>query len=652
MGRVFAKHREACILVARCFLVLALGLVALRHGFAHKLWRQQQAAPAWAAAPALPEPPAGAPNILLIVLDAVRAESLETYGASREVAPNLAALAKRGVTFDQAWSTAPWTLPSQAGMFTGRLPSELSADWLTALDGASPTLAEALAKRGWATGGFVGNTHYCSAETGLARGFAHYEDYRLTPLDFALCTAIGRRIVLSSWAVDCGLADWPARKRADEVTRGLVRWLDERGDRPYFAFVNYFDAHDPYLAPPGFRTQLPTTRDDVILMRHWWSLPKDKLTPAQVDLQRTSYEDCIRGLDAHLGRLLADLKRRGDLDNTIIIVTADHGEHFGDHGLYLHGNSLYEALLHVPLVVVWPERVPARVRVRAPVSLSGLPNTVLGLAGSEATFPGTSWTPHWTSEQAGEVIAAEIPSQARYPPCHGHSPVAHGAMQALRDGHLKYIHGGDGAEELYDLGRDPQEQHNLIGAEDHRAAAVRLRGLWQERYGCERAEVRAVRGQPLLCLEWLLCLKRRHFCRVGQLVGQSRVQPRPDLPRIDVIDPADPLVEACRRNSRDGVDVGRVAERIGGHLVQVGPIDEFRPGPDVAIDVGLAGELRQPAADLIGREAVMVHAIALDGVGQFVQVREHRPLLRIINRTRHLRDHHARHDRQRRNHHQ
>jgi arylsulfatase A-like enzyme len=482
-GRMFQKFPKACIVAARCVLLTAFLIVGISGGIRSKLWQQERRTPALAASPQVPPPPAGAANVLLIVLDAVRAQSLETYGANREVAPNLTVLAGQGVTFEHAWATAPWTLPSQAGMFTGRLPSELSADWLAALDRSEPTLAEELTKRGWATGGFVGNTHYCSAETGLARGFAHYEDYRLTLADIALCTALGRRLLLSSLAADCGLHDWPARKRANEVTRGLVEWLDKRGDRPYFAFVNYFDAHDPYLAPDGYREAVPKSREEVLLLRHWWSARKESLTPEQVELMQRSYEDCIRGLDSSMGKMLTELARRGDLENTIIIITADHGEHFGDHGLYLHGNSLYEPLLHVPLVVVWPNRIPAGVRVKTPVSLSGLPNTVLALVGQEAVFPGKNWAPYWTTDRHDEAIWAEIPSQARYPPCHGHSPVAHGSMQTLRDGNLKYIRGGDGAEELFDLAQDPHELTNLVADPAHRAVAERLRGLWQQRYG-------------------------------------------------------------------------------------------------------------------------------------------------------------------------
>lgn len=485
-GRVFLKYRAGCLTVMRLTAVPALVLLAIAAVGQTVVGQRREAA----AIAALPAPPAGAPNILLIVLDAVRADALETYGANREVAPHLASLAEQGVTFEEAWSTAPWTLPSQAGMFTGRLPSELSADWLSALDDCPPTLAEALAAQGWLTGGFVGNTHYCSAETGLARGFSHYEDYRLTLADLAMCTAVGRKFLLSSLAVDCGQSDWPARKRASEVSGGLLDWLPPRENRPYFAFLNFYDAHDPYLALPGYQARGPASRDDVLLMRHWWWVAKDKLTGEQVELLRSCYEDCIRGLDAHVGQMLKELKQRDALDNTIIIVTADHGEHFGDHDLYLHGNSLYEPLIHVPLVVVWPEKIPAGVRVRTPVSLSGLPNTLLELAGVECRFPGISWTQCWNAghESAArvlpdlDVVAAEIPSQAEHPPCHGHSPVAHGPMQCLRSGDLKYIHHGDGTVELYDLGRDPQECHNLADAPAYRSSLQRLSRVWQRRY--------------------------------------------------------------------------------------------------------------------------------------------------------------------------
>jgi arylsulfatase A-like enzyme len=151
----------------------------------------------------------------------------------------------------------------------------------------------------------------------------------------------------------------------------------------------------------------------------------------------------------------------------------------------LHGNSLYEPLIHVPLIVVWPNRIPAGMRVPTPVSLAGLPNTVLELLGSPAAFPGDSWVHCWdpnSPRQPTGIIAASIASQASHPPCHGHSPVAHGPMQCVRDGDLKYIRGGQGLEELYDLARDPAESENLALASSNAPLLNRMRTLWAQRH--------------------------------------------------------------------------------------------------------------------------------------------------------------------------
>src|SRR5690606_25192479 len=158
-------------------------------------------------------------NVLLLVLDTVRADALSTALAADDEShtPHIAALARRGVVFDGAISTAPWTLPAHGGLFTGRLPQELSSDWLAPLDDRWPTLAEALDAEGYATGGFIANTRYCSAETGLARGFEHYEDYRVSPGDLLLCTALGRRWIASDIPAALGWWDWPGRKPAAEV---------------------------------------------------------------------------------------------------------------------------------------------------------------------------------------------------------------------------------------------------------------------------------------------------------------------------------------------------------------------------------------------------------------------------------------------------
>jgi hypothetical protein len=303
-GRIFQKHPQRCLTVMRyslapLFLPLFLLIVA-GPLIQFSIQRQRDAA----ALAALPPPARQAPNVLLIVLDAVRADALEIYGRDRAVAPHLASLAAQGVTFEQAWSTAPWTLPSHGSMFTGRQPHELSVDWLSPLDDSHPTLAAALLARGWLTGGFVGNRRYCTVETGLARGFLHYECHRLTLAQAGMTTALGRELLLGPLPAQFGIRHRPGRKHADEVSGGFLRWLQRRGDRPFFAFLNFFDAHDAYVPPPGFETIPPCSYDEVLFRKNWWWISKDNLSSDQVQRLRTTYEDCIRGLDAHIGSML------------------------------------------------------------------------------------------------------------------------------------------------------------------------------------------------------------------------------------------------------------------------------------------------------------------------------------------------------------
>ncbi len=213
-----------------------------------------------------PLPPAGSPNVLLIVLDTVAAGHLGLYGYTRPTSPTIDELAAQGVRFDRARATSSWTLPSHAGMFTGRWPHELYAGFLTPLDRSFPALAEFLGSRGFATAGFVANYAYCASDSGLNRGFAVYRDYIFPGLTAFRMAALIDRPVDGLQAVERFLEDWldvdltrslaqnvrsqfkDDRKAAAVVNREFLDWLLSRRqrERPFFAFLNMFDAHSPY----------------------------------------------------------------------------------------------------------------------------------------------------------------------------------------------------------------------------------------------------------------------------------------------------------------------------------------------------------------------------------------------------------------------
>jgi arylsulfatase A-like enzyme len=420
------------------------------------------------------------PNVLLIVLDTVRADFLGWHGATPSPTPNLDRWSKYGVVFQRAYSTAPWTLPSTASMFTGRLPSELSADWFEKLDHQFPTLAEHLHQNGYETAGFVANTRYCGSEVGIARGFVHYEDYNPSLANIAMCTSLGRRFATSFLSCRVGCCDVPGRKTAATINKTFLGWLRRRDNRPYFAFLNYLDAHDPYIAPAPFRAHRPKNYQQRLQMRFWWWMNKDKVTPDVQQQNRNAHVDCIRYLDEQIGRLLDELDREGRLENTLVVITADHGEQFGEHGLYLHGNSLYNELVHVPLLMIWPQRVPSDIRITTDVSLVSLSATIAQLTTQgPSPFPGPSlaaaWEEHGDSEP--RVIISQVMSPPEHAPCQGRSPIFRGSMSAVQEGRYKLIDNGDSHDELYDVLNDPKETRNLVNQPELRTITRRLRSL-------------------------------------------------------------------------------------------------------------------------------------------------------------------------------
>lgn len=443
----------------------------------------------------LPAPMEGAPNVLLLILDTVRGISLDFLspgeGASEwdpVPTPALDGLARRSVVFTKAFAPSPWTLPSHASMFTGRWPNELSggreisANWMGTLGPEYPTVAEVMARHGYSTGGFVGNLVFTSTETGLDRGFLIYRDYTVSFGQILLSSAMGRRLSANGlWRWIFSYHDTVNRKHAGTVTDEFLSWQDGLEDRPFFAFLNYFDAHEPFFPPDSLKDALPEgDRWDefshfVGLLTGATALRTEKwgMSGPERAAHAAGYHQAIIDIDREIQRLLEELQKRDLLDNTILIVASDHGEQLGEHGLYNHNNSLYLPLLHVPLVIRDPRTPAAPRRVSKVVSLRHMAATILDLAGVDAQsarIPGSSLARYWANLPDGSPAESSIApdtafallnrgaiEEAWYPAVWGPT------MYSLVDSTHHYVLNGDGTEELYDYLRDPAEEVDLAG---------------------------------------------------------------------------------------------------------------------------------------------------------------------------------------------
>jgi arylsulfatase A-like enzyme len=441
----------------------------------------------------LPPAPAPAPNVLFITLDTVRAPSMSLYGYLRSTTPKLEEFAKTGVVFDRALATASWTLPSHASMFTGRWPHELSANLTTPLDGTHLTLAEYLRARGYVTAGFVANMRYCGYESGLDRGFVHYEDYPVSLGAIASSSTLARTIANNFRLRRLIQNDQHLnRKTAEQLNDDVLRWLSHKRERPFFVFLNYFDAHEPYLPPPPFDRKFgPGRRHGNYSPLHRWlwepAVNYRNMTDENIQEEIDAYDGAVAYLDHHLGLLFDELKKRGLTSNTLIVVTSDHGEEFGEHGLFEHSYSLYRPSVHVPLIISFPRRMPTNRRIQTPVTLRNLPSTIAGLLDyeDEPPFPSQSLARHWEGVSNHESLQEELLlSEANYTTGRPDwFPVSKGDMYSVVFQGKRYIRNGDGQEELYDFLEDPREQNNLAQSEGNRKMLQQYRLFLDEMVG-------------------------------------------------------------------------------------------------------------------------------------------------------------------------
>ncbi len=295
-------------------------------------------------------------DVVLVVIDTLRARNVSLYGYERRTTPNLEALARDGVTWDAAITPGTWTVPAHGAIFTGLMPSFHGAERVkgetlltTPLNPEVRTLAEILGENGWQTGAFIGNTTYVTSLLGFDRGFERFSvnEYRVSAKEI----------------VEDGLAWFAAAKT------------------PAFLFVNIVDPHEPYAPPPPFNERFPGRSADI------HGEPREILgrsaarTPAALEHFRALYDGDVAFADWGLGELLAGLRRLGRYRDTLIVVTSDHGEHFGENDIVGHGKGGFEPLLHVPLVVKYPADREAGARVARRVSTIGIFGTILAEVG-------------------------------------------------------------------------------------------------------------------------------------------------------------------------------------------------------------------------------------------------------------------------------
>jgi arylsulfatase A-like enzyme len=432
-----------------------------------------------------------APNVVFIVVDTLRFDRLGCYGNERGLTPNIDALAERGVLFESAFASAPWTWPSTASILTGLTSAEhgVSSDEACYLAEELSTFAEVMQRAGWTTGGFTGNPLICRSKS-FDQGFERFQEF-----------------------------PW---KHAGVLMEEALAWLDELGEWRFLLYLQFIDPHD-YRPSKGSSARWAreeprnftraATRELLALKVH--GEPYDEAAfETHVGHLSDLYDATVADVDREVGRLIDSLRERGQLERTLFVVTSDHGEEFLDHGTLYHGAQLHREVVGVPLILAGPG-VPRGVRVAERAENRFLGSTLLGHLGLEAA--GALGAVNLLDSAAARTASLE-PSFAST--THGMWPRADGTywsgltLHGVRLGDELFMWvpeapGGESVMALFDLAQDPRARREIAALRPQRCADLRaLIERWLERGETVRPKVMGGGAAALELLQGLGYVER------------------------------------------------------------------------------------------------------------------------------------------------
>ena len=403
------------------------------------------------------------PNVVLIVLDTLRGDRLSCMGYDRPTSPHIDALASQGALFTRTFATCFWTLPSHASLLTGLHPVQAGATSETLhLPEENMTLAEALRLGGYRTVGFVCNS-WVSGERGFGQGFEEF---------------------VEMWRAENQDRSPDARSMEEMTIARMEPWIESaaHGDHPFFLFANLNGTHLPYRPAAPYAGEFLRKGYDMKRVAELaeitsgWShlVGETPLDSTDYAILSDLYDGEVAWADALVGRVVDALSRAGVLDNTVVIVTSDHGEHLGEHGRIDHISTLYDPALHVPLVIRYPRAFAAGTRMDNLVSLVDIAPTILDLCRAANQAPHlhaeTSSLASKKRETQEFILAGnERPVtglellKTKYPG-YDYASIDY-RMRCLRAPAHKLIWNENRSVELYNLARDPGENHNLADAQ-------------------------------------------------------------------------------------------------------------------------------------------------------------------------------------------